>query len=557
MLTGDPGGTWEVFAWSPGATPRRVTSRANGTSSAAITPAGEEIWWFADTDGDEFGIWRRQPWDGGPGDDVEAIEGVPAAYPSGLAFGPAGRVVVGGSDDDGSVLRTWDGETLKTLYAHTEDASVSAISRDGCQIAISHSERGDSRHPAIRVLTWDGETVADLDDGATKGLHAFGFLGEGHDVLVGHERHGRDELLVWTPATGEVRELALPIEGEISAVRSPDGSFLVVAAESRGRTTLHRYDVATAALEPIDVPPGTVDAVGVRPDGNIWYDWSSAASAPVVRDLAGNTVLPSPGEPQAPPSVPVTDVVGAGPGGPVPAFLRVPADRIGPFATIFSIHGGPTWHDSDAWAVRAAAWVDAGYAVVNVNYRGSTGYGAAWRDAIEVAPGHVELEDIAAVRAALVADGVTDPDRCVLEGGSWGGFITLLGVGVQPELWACGSAAVPVADYVAAYEDEMEGLKAFDRSLFGGSPTEVPERYEKASPLTYVEQVRAPVQILAGANDPRCPIRQIDNYIAALDTLGKTHSVYRFDAGHGSYVATERIAQTQAQLDFVAAHVPA
>ncbi len=81
----------------------------------------------------------------------------------------------------------------------------------------------------------------------------------------------------------------------------------------------------------------------------------------------------------------------------------------------------------------------------------------AWRDALEARVGHVELEDVAAVADHLVATGVADPDRLVLAGASWGGFLTLLGVGTQPERWAVGLAGVPVADYVAAYEDEMEG----------------------------------------------------------------------------------------------------
>jgi len=112
-----------------------------------------------------------------------------------------------------------------------------------------------------------------------------------------------------------------------------------------------------------------------------------------------------------------------------------------------------------------------------------------------------------------------------------------------------------VADYVAAYEDEMEPLRAFDRSLFGGSPLEVPEVYERCSPLTYVASVTAPVLVLAGANDPRCPIRQIDNWLSLAAQLGKEVEVYRFDAGHGSLVVEERIRQMRAELEFVAAHV--
>ena len=101
----------------------------------------------------------------------------------------------------------------------------------------------------------------------------------------------------------------------------------------------------------------------------------------------------------------------------------------------------------------------------------------------------------------------------------------------------------------------MEGLKAFDRALFGGSPTEVPDRYADSSPLTYVESVRAPLLVLAGENDPRCPIRQIDNYLARLTELGRPHEVYRFDAGHGSMVDDERVAQLRVELDFLARHL--
>src|SRR4029078_4874909 len=119
---------------------------------------------------------------------------------------------------------------------------------------------------------------------------------------------------------------------------------------------------------------------------------------------------------------------------------------------------------------------------------------------------------------------------------SWGGSVTRRALGTQRKRWALGIAGVPVADYVAAYEDEMEPLKAFDRALFGGSPSELPQVYRERSPITYVEQVRVPVMVLAGENDPRCPIRQIDNYLDRLRDLGKPHEVYRYDAAHGAPV---------------------
>jgi dipeptidyl aminopeptidase/acylaminoacyl peptidase len=134
--------------------------------------------------------------------------------------------------------------------------------------------------------------------------------------------------------------------------------------------------------------------------------------------------------------------------------------------------------------------------------------------------------------------------------------LALLAAGTQPDLWAAVTAIVPVADYFAAYEDEMEPLRAFDRSLLGGSPDEVPERYERASPLTYAAAVRAPLLVMAGLNDPRCPIRQVENYLARLEELGKSYEIYRYEAGHGALVTEERIHQMQLELNHLARHVP-
>jgi dipeptidyl aminopeptidase/acylaminoacyl peptidase len=190
-----------------------------------------------------------------------------------------------------------------------------------------------------------------------------------------------------------------------------------------------------------------------------------------------------------------------------------------------------------------------------VNYRGSTGYGAAWRDAIEHRVGLTELDDLITVRDWAVSSGLTDAGRAILGGDSWGGYLTLLGLGVTPGSWSVGIAGVPVADYLAAYDDEMEALRAFDRALFGGSPDDVPDRYERSSPITYVDDVISPLLIIAGANDPRCPIRQIDNYVERLRARAFDVEVYRFDAGHGTLVIEERINQVAAQLDFARRHL--
>ncbi|MFJ1750918.1 S9 family peptidase [Streptomyces sp. NPDC088116] len=553
-------GTYELYAWDRATgEQRQATDRPNGTTDGVLSLDGEWIWWFSDTDGDEFGVWMRQPFTESV--DEPAVPDLAPSYPAGLALGRDGTAVVGRStDEDGSTLHVVrPGEAPIEIYRHRESAGVGDLSHDGALLAIEHTEHGDAMHSAVRVLRLDGSTVAELDDteGGTRelGLEVLGFAPVEGDsrLLIGHQRRGRWEPVVWDPLTGEETALAIELPGDVNAEWYPDASGLLIAHSFEARAELWRYDFAEAALAKVETPAGTVSGATARPDGSVEYLWSSAARPPEVRSTAGGVVLDPPGA-AAPASVPVEDAWVDGPGGRVHALVQRPAGE-GPFPTVFEIHGGPTWHDSDAFAAGPAAWVDHGFAVVRVNYRGSTGYGREWTDALKHRVGLIELEDIAAVREWAVASGLADPAKLVLSGGSWGGYLTLLGLGTQPDAWAAGLAAVPVADYVTAYHDEMEALKAMDRTLLGGTPEEVPERFEASSPLTYVDAVRAPVYISAGVNDPRCPIRQVENYVDRLAARGAVHEVYRYDAGHGSLVVEERIKQVRLELDFATKHL--
>ncbi|WP_191133933.1 prolyl oligopeptidase family serine peptidase [Streptomyces sp. col6] len=560
-------GTYELYTWDRATgEQRQVTDRPNGTTDGVLTPDGEAVWWFNDTDGDEFGVWMRRPFHGGADVEAEpAAPGLEASYPAGLAIGRDNTAVIGRStDEDGTTVHVVrPGAAPVEIYRHRESAGVGDLSHDGTLIALEHTEHGDAMHSALRVVRPDGTTVAELDDteGGTKelGLAVLGFAPVDGDtrLLVGHQRRGRWEPMIWDPVAGTETDLAIDLPGDVGAEWYPDGSALLVEHGFEARSELWRYEPAAAdgRLVRVETPTGTVSGATARPDGTVEYLWSSAAEPPVVRSTTGSVVLDPPGA-RAPASVPVEDVWVEGPGGRIHALVqRPPAPAEGPFPTVFEIHGGPTWHDSDAFAAGPAAWVDHGYAVVRVNYRGSTGYGRAWTDALKHRVGLIELEDIAAVREWAVKSGLADPAKLVLAGGSWGGYLTLLGLGTQPGDWALGLAAVPVADYVTAYHDEMEALKAMDRTLLGGTPEEVPERFEASSPLTYVEAVRAPVYISAGVNDPRCPIRQVENYVDRLKGRDAVHEVYRYDAGHGSLVVEERIKQVRLELDFARRHL--
>jgi len=543
-------GKWEIYAWDRlKDSHRQVTDRPTGTTIARIDPSGEHIWWFNDARGNELGVWMAEAFEGGPA--REAAPGIEPAFSAGLALGAHFSIIGSSLPGKGTqVALAQSGGTPSLLYAHRSIANVAALSRDETLVCISHTENSDFSHRALRVIDLKGTVVADLFDGPSHNLAAVGFsrLPGDERLLVVHDRRDIPELLVWDPVSGRVSELTLGLSGELVGDWYDDGRSLVVRHNLEGRSELYRYEIESERLERIPTETGSIGALDARPDGEVWYSWNNSSTPPEVR--AGDRVLLRPPGERAPGGV----SYGSHRVDDVPVFLAEPAGPR-PHPTVFSIHGGPTGQDTDSFSALVQAWVDHGYAVVMVNYRGSSGYGRAWRDALVGNPGPTELEDIAKVHDWMVREGIAEPHRTILFGGSWGGYLTLLGLGTQPERWSLGIAAVPIADWLEQYEDVMEPLQNYDRALFGGSPAEIPEVYRRCSPATYVENVRVPVFILAGENDPRCPIRQVDSYVRRLESLEKAHEVYRFNAGHGSMVIEETLRQVEMGLAFAAKHL--
>jgi dipeptidyl aminopeptidase/acylaminoacyl peptidase len=559
-------GAYQVYAWDRARGSRRqVTDHPIGVVDGLPTPDGEGVVWFHDETGSEVGRWVIEPFHGDARERRALVEGVPEAWSAGLAMGDT-MTVVGTADEDGfTIWRAVAGAPAEPMHSHAQVLHVAGLSRDGSSLAIEHAEHGDNIHLALRVVDpHTGATVGEQWDGEGLGLSAAGWspvTGDRRLAFV-HEREGFDRPGVWDLETGERHDLRVELPGDVSVAGWwPDGSALLVVHDHEGRNELFALSLtdipAPSKLERIDHAAGTIGGCRVRPDGQIWYQVSSGAHATTIREAGSGTTVIAPDGPRAPDGEPYRSWRFVNPrGDPVHGFVATPPGD-GPFATVMYVHGGPTWAYTDTFMPAVQAWVDHGYAVAMVNYRGSTGYGVPFRDALIGDPGFPECEDVLAGLDALIAEGVSDPQRAIVAGGSWGGYVTLLSIGLYPDRFAAAAATVPVADYAVAYEDESPELQAFDRSLFLGSPEENPDLYTERSPITYVGAVRTPVLILAGDHDSRCPIRQVLNYVDILDARGLTHEVYRFEAGHGSLVIDERIRQMQVQLAFVAAHVPA
>ena len=546
---------------------RRVTDHPVGVISGAWSPDGEEICWWQDETGDESGRWHAQPFEGG--ETRLLFPELEPGWNEGIAWVP-GMLAASISRHDGfGVYVSEDGgATVKEVARSTEHMRVAGraggynrggLSADGSLLCIQHAEHGDEIHEALRVIDpRTGATVADLvDDGKQLLSSAWSPVVGDRRLAVVHERSGIPQPALWDPITGEVTDVATGLEGEVSVADWwPDAGGLLLSQLLDGRHRLHRLDFESGNVSPIEHPEGQVEWAQVRPDGAVWLRHASGASPQRILDETGAEVLPLEGE-TAPSGRPYRSFrFDNRHGDSVQGFIVTP-EGDGPWPILLRPHGGPTWLDEDRWNPEVQSYVDAGFAVAAINYRGSTGRGAGWRDALIGDVGGPELEDLNDALDHLIADGIADPDRAVVGGWSWGGYLTLMMLGKHPERnWRCGIAGIPVGDYELSYEDMSPLLQAYDRALLGGRPDEVPELMAERNPINSADRVEAPVLFLIGEHDSRCPLRQAMAYVDRLAARGHPHELYLFSTGHGSYDIDEEIRQQRVILDFLATNVP-
>jgi len=560
-------GVYQVHVWDRATgLRRRVTDHPVGVTAGELTPDGERVLFWQDETGSEAGQWYSEPFSGG--DAQPYLTGVPTGWNQGLAQMP-GLVAAAISDADGfAVYVSADGEPAKEIWRSTEHIGIGGsdlgrgelggLSADGSLLALEHAEHGDSLHPALRVVDpRTGVTVAEqIDEGMALFASCWSPRPGDRRLVVTHEREGEERPAIWDLASGEWTDLDLGLVGPVEAVDWwPDAASLLVVHNDEGRDRLYRYELAAGSLTPIEHDRGTIGAARVRPDGDVWFRLSSGEHPPVTLDTAGAGVVRVDGD-RAPAGRPFHSWhFDNGEGDRVHGFYVTPTGD-GPFPVMMFVHGGPTGQDTDAWDPEVQAYVDMGFAVAMVNYRGSTGYGRAWRDRLIGDVGGPELVDVNAGLADLVARGIGDPARAVVGGWSWGGYITVMELCKHPDMWLAGVAGIPVGDYELSYEDLSPELQAYDRALLGGTPDQVPELMRDRNPIHFADDVRAPMIFLIGENDSRCPLRQAMAFVDKLRERDHPHEVVLFGTGHGSNDIDEEIRQMRAILSFLERYVP-
>lgn len=204
--------------------------------------------------------------------------------------------------------------------------------------------------------------------------------------------------------------------------------------------------------------------------------------------------------------------------------------------TIIFVHGGPTAHSSDEITVQIQYYTHRGFLVLDPNYRGSTGYGYEFEDAIRKNGwGSDEQNDILAGAEALIEKGLASKNKIGITGTSYGGYSSYFAITKAPkELIAASAPICGMTDLVVDYETTRPDLRPYSEQMMGGKPDEVPEIYFERSPINFVKNIQGSLLIIQGAQDPNVTPRNVEELRKRLDENSIKYEVLIFDdEGHG------------------------
>jgi dipeptidyl aminopeptidase/acylaminoacyl peptidase len=343
---------------------------------------------------------------------------------------------------------------------------------------------------------------------------------------------------------------------------SADGTTILWTVNQDGRSVLHGRRNGV----PIDLPPlpdGVISAPGLSADGSVAALLLDSAARPaevaVLRLHAGETVryltsaLPA-ALTSAPASRPELHHYPARDGTWIPALLYRPRGG-GPHPVLMHIHGGPELQARPIYSALFQCLLANGIAVMAPNVRGSAGYGLAWQRRIYLDWGGIDLADLEAGAGYLRALRGIDPERMAVMGASYGGFAALSCLTRLPGLWAAGVSVYGPAN-LETLARSMPPSWAPTVATMIGDPDKDAGRLRERSPVSYADQITAPLLVIQGVNDPRVPKAEADQIVASARANHAEVEYLEFsDEGHGFTSRNNEIKAHTAVIDFLTKHL--
>ncbi|HSS34117.1 MAG TPA: prolyl oligopeptidase family serine peptidase [Solirubrobacterales bacterium] len=469
----------------------------NGASGPTVLASGRDFYSFPriSPDGATFAFtcWDHpnMPWDG------TELWTAPLASPGDaqlVAGGPRESIFQPEWDAEGRLHFVSDRDGWWNLY-RAEAAGA------GAEIVQLTQEEADLAHPQ---WLFGGSTYAFLDGGRT--------------VFVRTER-GEERLGLLEPGAAAVRDLDLPFTSFGFPSLSVSGARVAFAAAGpSAEAAIVVYDAGSGELE-------TVREASEEPVDPAYVSVPRAIEFPTGDGEVAHGFF-------YPPASPDFDA---------PRGERPPL--------IVQSHGGPTSHATPALDREFVYWTSRGFGVVDVNYRGSSGYGRRYREGLNGTWGIVDTEDCVRAATFLANEGEADGKRLAIRGGSAGGYATLCALVFHDE-FATGASYYGVADTETLARDTHKFESRYLDNLIGPYP-ERADLYRERSPIHFVEQLQVPVILFQGLEDEVVPPSQAETMVAALKQNGIPHAYLAF-AGeqHGFRRSETEIRCLEAELSF-------
>lgn len=344
---------------------------------------------------------------------------------------------------------------------------------------------------------------------------------------------------------------------------SPDGAWLAWSVNRNGWSEVSIRSIAGRGSDiQLDLPKGTIDRMEWSPDGDLLALGMSTATEPSRIFVADHTGHVEPiGLPATGPEPPVVEPelvhFPTFDGRDIPAFLFLPEGE-GPFPALVEIHGGPESQRRLQYssAVPTDQLIQSlGIAVLSLNVRGSTGYGKSYSHLDDKELRLDAVRDAAAAAEWLRSRDDIREDRIGVMGQSYGGFMTLASICFYPELWAAAVDVVGIANFVTFMERTGPWRRAHRAEEYG-SLEDDRELLERISPLNYVDAVTTPLFVIHGRNDPRVPLYEAEQMVAALSEREQVVELRVFDnEGHGLSKRENRVSGYAEAARFLVAHL--
>ena len=439
-----------------------------------------------------------------------------------------GRVVAGGSDEsvvspkwspDGVLHAVADRTGWWNIYRFQSGPGGDAAGRTDGDAAEARSDA------AALPTAADAENLREMPAAFgvpmwTLGVSTFAFRDDGRIATLVTE-DGEPSLRLLDPETGDLTDPGLPYSSFRPASIRSDGGHVVFAG--------HRTDAPSAVVA---WRPGTDGAATTR----LRESTDDALDAGYVS------------EPE-PVAFPTGDAVGADDATayghyypPHNPEVEAPADAAPPL--LVSVHGGPTSRSEASLSSTVQFWTTRGVGVLAVNYRGSTGYGRAFREALKGEWGVRDVLDCVNAARYAAAEGLADPDRLAISGGSAGGFAVLAALAFH-DAFDAGASYYGVADLRALAEETHKFESRYLDGLVGPLP-EAADVYEARSPVAHAEGLTEPLLLLQGGEDEVVPPAQAEAMIDALVANETPYAYVEFPEERHGFRDADNVARAHA-----------